>query len=513
MREQLKRLLQSPLLWLLILTTIAYQFIVVPYWKISHDSAIYISLASALAHGEGYTYMGYPYTKYTPGFPLILMPIELLFGHNYLLMRWLIVLCAIGSVGMSYLLMRRIASDDIACVVSIATAASYAMFYNATYIASDLPYMFISLTSLYAIIHYRQHLSKRNAFLTIMLILTASSIRPIGFTLALATAMTILLDKPVQPTSKRLWHAIAVVVAVVLVMGLWAGRNAIVKTHSPPEMRVRDLDREFFRVNPKDIHSRTIGLTDLLNRIRKNLADDGYLTADILTARQGSNPPYVYLLSAMCLLGWGIGLFRQRSVLEYYTFFYGCVFLLWPYNLGERFLIPILPMIFYYTLQPLVLVFDRMNRYTSSQLHGRIVPILRTATLILITLGIISLNSSIVVPLIREERQKPYPYGGPTSEFTQVIEWVRNHTPENSVIAMKNINGAFLISNERKSFMIPMINNPQERLDIIMRNGVTHVITINTVVSVRDLNSLIRRYPKRFREIHRIGEHTIYEVR
>lgn len=519
--NQLRRLWRSPLLWILILTIIAYQFIVVPHWKGSHDSGIYISLAHALANGEGYTYMGYPHTKYPPGLPLMLTPIELFFGHNFLLMRWLIVLCAVGSVGISYLLVRRIASTGVACVVSIATASSYALFSTSTYILSDVPYMFVSLSALYAILHYRQHLTKKNAFLAIVLILAACSIRTVGFTLVPAIAMTFLFDVSSQPLFKRLQHSIVVVAIIALVIGLWMGRNALIP-EPPIEVGVRGNAQEFFLVNPRDPYTRTANLVDIAQRIRKNLSYYGYVVVDLLTAKQASNTFLAYSLSGLCLLGFGITLIRQRTVIEYYIFFYGWLILLWPFLQGERPIVPILPMIFYYTLQPLLLLFKWISnfqfqtihpkRYASLQLLEKIAPISQAAALGLITLVIILFNSRIVIPFIHGERQEPY-Y---RDEARQVAEWVSDNTPEDAVIITRGCARIYM-STGRKSFLYPgELDNPQEVFNSIMRNNGTYLIaTIDKEKSFdsRYLKPVLRAYSEHFREIHRIGDLIIYEIR
>ncbi len=79
-RMRTPRLMRYPALWLALLTAVVYAMGVVPYWKPTWDSAIYISLARALVEGNGYTYMGYPHTKYPPGFPLLMAPVVALAG-------------------------------------------------------------------------------------------------------------------------------------------------------------------------------------------------------------------------------------------------------------------------------------------------------------------------------------------------------------------------------------------------------------------------------------------------
>ena len=130
---------QFPLTVILIGTTAAYLLLLVPYWQFGYDSAIYISLAQSLASGEGYVYMGFPHTKYPPGLPLLLAPIEFLFGHNYLLMRLWMTVCAVGSIGLTWFLIRPMSSSRVALAVCVMTASSYAFVHEVPGILSDVP--------------------------------------------------------------------------------------------------------------------------------------------------------------------------------------------------------------------------------------------------------------------------------------------------------------------------------------------------------------------------------------
>ncbi len=499
---------RSPLLWLLVFTTIIYQLIAVPYWKLSADSAIYISLARALANGEGYTYMGYPHIKYPPGFSLMLMPIEFFFGHNYLLMRWLIVLCAIGSVAISYLLIKRTASIGVACVVSVATAVSYALVRQSAYIQPDIPYMFISLLVLYVSTHYHQYLSKKTTFLLILLVAIACYIRTIGFTLAMAIALSILFDMKGEPLPKRLRHSIAVIVIIALVTGLWVGRSAMI-TNPPTEAGLISYKDEFTRLNLHDPLSGNVeNLIDFGQRIRKNLSYYRYVVVDILTAKQVSDPFFTNLLAALVLSGFVVAIIRRRTVVEYYILIYGSVYLLWPSWMGERFLTPILPMIFYYALQPLLLLF---RWCPSLRLSKKTVAISRAAVLSLITLVIILLNSSIVVSLIRTERQQPY-YTEDFIEFTKAAKWIRNHTPENAIFIANGFTRTHFYT-DRKTFPPLFTDDMQKALDYITSHDTTHIVTDKGGFSLGYLIPIIRTYPEHFHEIHRIGDHIIYEIR
>jgi len=523
-----KHLLQSPLLWILLFSAIAYYFIVVPQWSPTWDSAIYISLARAMVNGEGYTYMGYPHTKYPPGFSLLLAPIEFIAGHNFLYMRLLIAICAVGSIGLTFLLIRRTASVSVACAVSLMTAASYALFIETTHILSDVPYMFVSLAALIVAERYSRHLSMRYAFMTIGLIATAFMIRLVGFTLALSLVPVILISARRHPVQKRIRHAVLVLGVIALVAGVWMGRNALITDNLPPGLRESlSYERELIVVNPDNPRSETVTQSDLVERVGRNMAHYEKMFVDLLTAKRVTNRFFVHLFIALWLTGWLLALFFRHTVIEYYTLFYMLVYLLWPAWQGERFLIPILPMIFYYALQPFLLFFqDPSDRFALSkdkpwlhniiswlrpiQLRGQNVSSSRTALLIFLTVAVISLNALLVIPFIKKERQVPY-YTGFFAEYIGAIEWLRDNTPEDAIIIADPSPWVYLLS-ERKSFTSPWVPDHQKVLDSISLNGGTHVVSNNWGYTSYFLKPVLRMHPERFREIHQIGGNIIYEI-
>ena len=94
--------------------SIIYLYTLDNYWKPVWDSAIYISLGKSIATGNGYCYMGLPHTKYPFILPLMLSPIIKLFGLNFLLMRLLIIIFAIGSIYFTYILFKKVTDEETA---------------------------------------------------------------------------------------------------------------------------------------------------------------------------------------------------------------------------------------------------------------------------------------------------------------------------------------------------------------------------------------------------------------
>ena len=526
--KQLLRSLRSPATWLLALTTFLYLFVVVPYWKPTWDSATYISLARALVQGDGYTYMGYPHLKYPPGFPLLLAPIELVFGHHYLLMRLLIAGCAVGSVGGTYLLLRQKVGIRAALGISTMVAGSYALLLEATRILSDVPYMLVSIAAILVAERYQERLSRRTGLQLMALILVTYSIRLVGFALAFAVAAALLSNVGRHSLRVRAKHAALVVAAMVVVMGLWMGRNALVTEHLPAELReALSYERELIVTNPSDPHSSTVRWESMIARLRQNVKYYEQLHANLLTSRHAQNATVVHVLSLLWVVGWGIACYRRRGVLEYYTFFYVWIYLLWPSLQGERFLVPILPMLFYYTLLPLfsLLEWASQIQQEASGDHelqtptgrwwlrlphfGRIAKItLWMLPYVLVTVYI-QLSVAGVTDFIRQERQEPY-YRGETAEYIEAIQWVRDHTPPNTVIITDRAPWAYLLS-DRHSYTSPWVDDADEVLSSIERNGGTHIIANDWGYSGRYLKPVIANHPALFAEVHRIGGNVIYE--
>ena len=236
----MKRLLKSPAFWLLIPAAALYAPLIVPHWKPTWDSGTYIALAQSLADGNGYAYQGVPHVKYPPGFPALLTPILFLFGKNFLLMRVFIAACAVGSVVAAFALLRKCASFGIALAAAVMTAACYAMHFEATRVLSDLPYMLASLGALLAIERHRSKPSWRLFWTAAALAVACYSIRIVGFILAPAFALSLLIDKKTEAEEDaeekalfdtRLRQAQIILIVMALAVGAWMGRNALVQSN------------------------------------------------------------------------------------------------------------------------------------------------------------------------------------------------------------------------------------------------------------------------------------------
>ncbi len=503
-------------MWILAATAAFYALLVVPYWKPTWDSAIYITLAHSIAHGEGYTYMGYAHTKYPPGFPLMLSPIVLLFGKNYMLMRASVAACAVGSVGITYLLFRRIASVGIAVSVALITAAAYPLAFEATRILSDVPFMLVSLGALYAA--QRHHESSGEGWFrwTVGLIVAAYLMRTIGFTLVFAFAASILLrsERPLRSRMRRAGIALAV---VALATGAWMGRNALASRTLPEQLREGlSYERELVGANQEAPVTATTFVAGLERRVTRNLDYYDRLTASILTGRTATGTALARWIGIWVILGWLWAMRRRRGTPEFYILLYMGAFLLWPAREGERFLVPVIPLLAYYALVPFLAFVEAGTGLAKRVVRSRQGDLARWAgagsrarasVLLIAVASFLMWNGPLLIAQVRVEHSKPY-YGSDMRDYLEAFAWVDEHLPPDAVLATNRAPYGVLLTG-RDTYTVPWVADNAVKLASLDRHGITHIVANN---STPFLNRLIVAYPMRFREIHRVGGTIIYAV-
>jgi 4-amino-4-deoxy-L-arabinose transferase-like glycosyltransferase len=508
---------REPAIWILAATAAFYALLVVPYWKPTWDSAIYISLARSLAHGEGYTYMGYAETKYPPGFPLMLSPIVLLFGKDYLLMRAFIAACAVGSVGMAYLLVRRIGSRGIAVAVALSTAAAYALAFEATRVLSDVPFMLVALGALYAGERYRESSDRLWFWWTVGLVVAACSVRMVGVALVFAFAASILIDLREHAPRTRVRRAGIALAVVALVMGAWMGRNALARHTLPEQLREGETyGRELLAVTPGAPGTSAALVPALEHRLTRNLDYYDRLTASILTGRTARSSAVVGGIGIWVILGWLWAMWRRRGMVEYYIALYFAMYFFWPAREGERFLVPVIPILIYYALVPFLVLADRASgvaegksRSTRDDGGGRTNPRARARAGVLLVATALFLvwNAPLLIAEVKVEHSTPY-YDGAMSDYLAAFAWVKQHLPRGAVLATNRAPYGVLLA-ERDTYTVPWVTDNTVKLASLRRYGVTDIVANS---GTPFLNALIAAYPERFRETHRIGGTIVYHV-
>ena len=103
------------------------------------DGAVYIVTARNLLVGDGYTYLGEPFTIRPPGFSVLLVPLIWLFGVDYSALAWCIGLSGVLAVALLFLYARPRLGMPLAFAVSLALWLNPGFLRSCSQIMSDIP--------------------------------------------------------------------------------------------------------------------------------------------------------------------------------------------------------------------------------------------------------------------------------------------------------------------------------------------------------------------------------------
>lgn len=479
--------------------------------------------------------MGYSHIKYPPVFPLILSPIIGIFGYNYLLMRLMIVIMGIGSIGMAYFVCLRmfnsaskatghklssLSKRTTAALVMLLSAVSYPLLFEMTRILSDIPYMFFSFLALIFIDKYsktKTPLLNKTAYLTIIFILLAYFTRLVGISL-IAAAILYLFWRARKGTkstdsSTKWWlgatkKAAFIGLIFIVFASAWIVRNQLLDNLLPSELReAMSYERELILVTPNASDSHVVTLKSFSNRVKSNLDYYEGLIASIISGRKIKSQTGILVISLILLCGFLARAIPNPTIIEFYTFFYFCIYLLWPSRQGERFLVPIIPFLFLYFLSLPKLIVDLIGSILKDR--REVIWIIGILSISIITLGLFYFNLPSATDVIKNEHRKPY-YQGGTANYINAISWVKENTPPDSVIVTDRAPWVHLLSG-RKAFTFPWVPDTKEVIDFIYENGVTHIIYVPWGYSKAYLKPTISAYQDKFSKIHQIGSCVIYQ--
>jgi len=329
---------------------------------LSEDIPVYILLAKSLVDGTGYrdisfkhmpAHTGYPFV-----FPIILAPVVYFFGYNFLLIRILQLTFAIFSVCLTYVLFKQYVNDFSAFLISVLTGISFKLLLFSYKMVSEIPYLFFSLIALIYFEKYKQEdswFSKTGIILGIFILLSYFT-RTIGITLIACCLLYFVFEKRVENWHKKFTVLAALILIPVII---WALRNFYVGKNISPYLC------EFISVNDWfDFDRKTTSIFDFGLRIAGNVYAYGfYAIPKIITGVEFSNRNFIaFFITIIVFTGFLIRLIKKRSIVEYYVTLYGLVLLMWAASsvIGVRYLVPIIPLIFYYFIIGLEKILEKV---------------------------------------------------------------------------------------------------------------------------------------------------------
>ncbi len=485
-----------------------------PYWNISPDSATYVGWGRSLATGSGWTEV--PMTPPVPSF--FFAAAFRLFGGGYFALNAVTVLLILSAVAISYRLIERESGRTFALLVVLLSLSSARLISESTQLLSEPSYLLFTFASLWFLDQpVNEERSAPSAAAArarrlwevaggLCLVLSVLS-RYIGITLALAV---LVVEAHAWITRARRPRPMVILFAVVALCAQPAW-NAIAD-----ESYFTGIFRTFTKLEPNAPSSASLSLIDLVRRMVWNLRE--VPTPGLLLVNSRSNGLLWLLLNAAGTLAFIASLIavllRRITITRLYVLIYvvavSVVMLVGGWN-DSRYLIPVLPFLFYYPLETLRWLINRPTRpgflrwgtaaaaglYVLWFLNGG----LRTAT-----------------ESARNAHTSPfgaYPIKRPNNfDLQRLAMWIRDSSEAGARYAAGQRDMLDVITERRGVSLVAAVTSPHaEFIARLRREDVRYLLVDHRGGRLTDsLRVVIREFPDTFRLISELPRASLYAV-
>jgi 4-amino-4-deoxy-L-arabinose transferase-like glycosyltransferase len=456
--------------------------IVQPYWSPTWDSAVYLSLARSISLGEGYHYLGHPHTLYPPGLPLILAGILSAAGPAYGLMRAVMALLALLGGVAAYALLKPRLGAPRAALIGCLFPIAFPVVHEITFVLSDVPFAFFALAAMALARHSpRPPRGWRLAGLCVSL-LAATAFRTVGLVLVASIGAHGIAGSILRHRGRdALWWAAAAALLLAPAAGWILYVSPPTGAEPIPEgipASSSNLDL-ITRADPRGSDPAPASAADLLRRVRENAGYYAEVGAGVILGRREPirHLPWTrYLIILLPLIGLFRLARRRLEPADLFAILYGLVLLAWPFHY-QRFVIPVLPLLFLWTLSGVegialsgLSIFRRV-RIGPSRLPSRI------AAGLLLIVALIHLGQA--AGAVDRERARPY-YRGAALGIMSASDWILGNTDPGDVIVVFQAAIVHWLT-ERRALIPPWSSPPERQLEMIQRSGASWVM-INPMV-------------------------------
>ncbi len=198
---------------------IFYLALVSSKWQMFPDSACYLLMAQGVCEGQGLSIFGTAQGKYPPGFTLYLAGLLKTGLAWMLVLNGLMVVMALGSLMMSYLLLCEFTTRRWALLSTVVVAMLYKLVMLSVSQLSDVPCLLLIVSGLYCFARGRRDGPWWLAA-GVLLLLIAGWFRVVGIPLAIGAAVGLLFERS-QASRSAIWLSVVTLVAGSLITGGW----------------------------------------------------------------------------------------------------------------------------------------------------------------------------------------------------------------------------------------------------------------------------------------------------
>ncbi|MGO9228511.1 MAG: ArnT family glycosyltransferase [Bryobacteraceae bacterium] len=339
------------------------------------DSSVYMGLAHNILATGRYEFNFKPHTLYPPGFPVLLALITIMTGQaSYDVFVRLMPVFSTLALVVWYFVLRRDSGRAVAAASCLLVATSAPLFQLVTQaVLSDAPFFLMSGLALLCLMRLDRQEARgaaRLLVLTCFCLATAATVlvRSAGIALCAALIGWLITEAWRRRSGRPVpWHAVAFTVLVGFTAFIcwigWAKRSERLDYQGQHAGSYASV------FVARDPHWPELGVAtagQLAVRCTSNAPAQASHIAAMLT-RAGhlmptwcSPPAAIILLLLLCGLVSSV-VDRERMLLAWYFLAYFTVYLLWPFDEGERFMLPVSPLAFVVVWRGMVAVAHLMR--------------------------------------------------------------------------------------------------------------------------------------------------------
>jgi len=493
-----------------------------PLPHLGGDNAGYIALAYDLVANGSYTDVfdpeRLPHTKYPPVFPATLALLIAAGARSWVALKAVAAVATVIAVGFTYLWAARRLSALGAFAVALLLALSVGIVYYSQWVLSDPLFLALTMASLHA-------LAKADG-------VARTGERGEPDAEGGASGSTATLRGGEGPIDAR-WLAVGVLCGGLAYFTRSAGLPLVVALLAWLVMRrawrplgisagalglpmlawwlrgrtggVAQYTSEFWMVNPYDPSLGTVGIGGLGGRVVENLL--GYATRHLPLGVVGADAPVVPIVGVMlvvaALAGWVVSARDRVGPAELFFPLYAGLILLWPTVWsGDRFALPLLPLVFLYGAVSL--------RLLTRRLPEAVRPIAATVAILALLVPAVedwrrAVAASDACPLEVREQDVWACYGPRVQSFMIAAAWTRDGLPEGASVLSRKPRHFYLQSGV-PSRTFAFFEDPDEQLELADAIGASYVLLDRwDGFAARYVGSAVRARPGAFCYVSTFG--------
>lgn len=437
------------------------------------DNFSYMILSQSIAKFGAYRNIHLPgnphHVLYPPIYPLVLCLFHFFLRESIIFPKLLnLFLLVIASFFFARILNlqknRWIISKNLIPWFCMIIGISPLLLSYSHWILSEIPFLCISLLSIYFFYRYREEKRNYCFWIGFMLSILGFYTRSIGISLIGAFMLYSIFSKKYKQFGLTFLSCIIIVFP-------WFLRSIFLAKNSTSYSTI------FLLGNPYDPSQGNLTLINLAYRILFNgkIYCSSVIGASFFDIRSKNIGIWVGMICLFFIIaGVWKGKYLKDRFLFFYFFLYFVILFLWPKEwANERFLIPLFPFLFVYFYEGIVFTINYLVKKKRS---------LITAKVSLIIIGLIYfLHLFISLPskweknldYLKGNALAPYPPG--PSNYFQAALWAKEHIPKDAVFMTRKPN-MFYYFSKHKSISYPLTQDSLEFQRSLEKNKVQYIV-------------------------------------